>query len=191
MSKLFFHFSVEGFSNTYLLGPENGGDAVIFDPGTFDVHLLNLIEKNKFYIKHIFISHDHESHVRGLSTLRKVYDAQIHSASKTINMMESNVVKDGQTINAGEYSIKAIEVQGHSSDSLVFMCENMLFTGDVLSAGNIGKTADEYLHQRLIDEIRSKLFILDDNFFIFPGHGPPTTLEAEKKFNLYLGSKCG
>ena len=84
MSKLFFHFSVEGFSNCYLLGPENGGDAVIFDPGVFDLNLLELIENNNFYIRSVFITHDHNSHINGLKTLMKIYEAEIYSASKSI-----------------------------------------------------------------------------------------------------------
>ena len=187
MSKLFFHFSVDGFSNTYLLGPENGGDAVIFDPGTFDVNLLQLIEKNGFYIRHIFITHDHESHVRGLNTMLKVYDAQIYSGSDNIRGFPCRELEHGQKIQAGDYRIEALSLSGHSSDSLVFRCDHMLFTGDVLSAGNIGETADEFLHQHLLDEIRKKLLTMDDEHFIFPGHGPPTTLNAERKYNLSFG----
>jgi hydroxyacylglutathione hydrolase len=189
MSKLFFHFSVDGFSNTYLLGPEGGGEAVIFDPGTFDVHLLELIEKNGFYIKHIFITHSHESHIRGLRTMLKVYEATIYAGTASVLGFECQVPESGQIIQAGNYSIEAIEVRGHSSDSLVFKCDNMLFTGDVLSAGNIGETADEFLHKQLRDEISNKLLILEDNHFIFPGHGPPTTLNAEKQYNIIFGKE--
>lgn len=190
MSKLFFHFSVEGFSNTYLLGPESGGEAIVFDPGTFDGNLLELIENNNFYIKHIFITHDHESHIKGLRTMLRVYDAKIYSAGKEVGGFVSEQISDGQTVNAGEYAVTAMNVQGHSSDSMVYRCSDMLFTGDVLSAGRIGETTNEYLQQKLIDEISNKLFVFEKNLYIFPGHGPPTTLDTEKKYNLSLGSEC-
>ncbi len=190
MSKLFFHFSVEGFSNTYLLGPENGGDAIVIDPGVFDGNLLELIENNNFYVRHIFITHDHESHIKGLRTMLKVYEAKIYYAGKNVGGFPCEHLEDGQTVDAGDYKVNALNVQGHSSDSMVYRCSDMLFTGDVLSAGRIGETASEYLQQKLIDEIRTKLFILDKNLYIFPGHGPPTTLDTEKKYNLSLGSEC-
>ena len=188
MSKLFFHFSVEGFSNTYLLGPENGGDAIIIDPGTFDSNLLSLIENNNFYVKSVLITHNHESHTRGLRTLLKIYNAKIYSASKSIMGFPSIRLADGQELDLDGYFIKCLETPGHSGDSLVFQCDKMLFTGDVLAAGQIGETDSAYSHKRLLDEITNKLLTLEDNYYIFPGHGPPTSLNMEKKYNLSFGA---
>ena len=55
--KLFFHFSVSGFSNTYLLGKEDQGDAIIVDPGVMNVPLLNMIEGNGYYVRSILVTH--------------------------------------------------------------------------------------------------------------------------------------
>lgn len=189
MTKLFFHFSVDGFSNTYLLGPNDGGEAAIIDPGTFDCNMLELIEDNKMNIKHVFITHDHDSHIKGLKTLLKVYDATIYSASKEIKGFPCAQLVHNQKVQAGNYEITAWEVPGHSSDSLVFKCDQMLFTGDVLAAGHIGDTDNEYSRERLLNEIKRKILNIEDNLFIFPGHGPPTTLDTEKKFNITFGSE--
>ena len=78
--KFFSYFSVTGFSNSYIIGPDEGGNAILIDPGIFDVPLLNLIEDNKLYVKYILLTHSHESHISGLKTLLKVYDPKIDRA---------------------------------------------------------------------------------------------------------------
>ncbi len=62
----------------------------------------------------------------------------------------------------------------------------MLFTGDTLFAGGIGETASPYERALLLSSIRGKLLDLPEGVLVFPGHGPPSTLEVEKRFNPYL-----
>lgn len=183
MIKLFFHFSVYGFSNSYIISQEESRDALIIDPGIFELALLELIESHNLYIRHILVTHNHESHVKGITTLRKVYDAEIFSASRSICNFPSIPLSDGDTMLIGGFNVLALEVPGHSSDSLVYKIDQMLFTGDVIGAGRIGKTFDPYLGHLLHDRCRAKLFSFKENLYIYPGHGPPTTLDIERKFN--------
>ncbi|MFW5711371.1 MAG: MBL fold metallo-hydrolase [Spirochaetota bacterium] len=182
--KLYFHFAVVGFANTYLIGPPDGGDAILVDPGIMDKELLTLIENNRYYIKTILVTHHHNSHVKGIRTLKKIYDADIYSFSPYILDFPSIPIKDGDKfIAASDIEVEVIEVPGHSSDSLVYHIGGMVFTGDVLAAGRAGNTKNSFSRALLLRSIDEKLFNLPDTTLVLPGHGPPSTLKAEKMFN--------
>lgn len=181
--KVFYHFALTGFSNTYLIGPDEGGDSILIDPGIMDVELLKLIEDNNFYVKNILITHAHNSHYHGIRTLLKVYNSEIYSASPRIMDYKSNRLKDGDNIELSGFKISILEIPGHSSDSLVFKIKDMLFTGDVLRAGQVGTTTNKYARAILISAIKEKIFTMNEKLLIFPGHGAPSTIKAEKLLN--------
>ncbi len=184
--KLFFHFVLSNFSNTYLLGPAEGGDAVIIDPGVMDLPLLNLIERNNFYIRHILVTHNHDSHVNGIKTLRKIYDAEIYSNMPLPFETDFNRIEDGDHLRLGDLKVDIINIPGHSPDSMIFKINNMLFTGDVLLSGTIDRDLTISQMKILKDKIHARIFTLDEDMLIFPGHGSPSTIRTEKAFNPYL-----
>ena len=187
--KIFFHFSVIGFSNTYLVGNTGGGDAILIDPGHMDIKLLKLIEENNFYIKYILLTHRHPSHTEGLRTLMKIYDSEIYANSPFIMDYKVNTLSDGSSITLSDIPISASLIPGHSSDSLVYKIQDALFTGDVLMSGRLGSTNSSLSRSLLIRSIQEKILPLDDNTLIFPGHGAPTTLFVEKMINPILKNK--
>jgi glyoxylase-like metal-dependent hydrolase (beta-lactamase superfamily II) len=65
----------------------------------------------------------------------------------------------------------------------VYLIDTMLFTGDVLTAGLVGSTASAYGAATQMNKLRSRLLSLPGDYLVFPGHGPPSTLEAERRFN--------
>ncbi len=184
--KVFYHFSVIGFSNTYLIGPEEGAEAVIVDPGIFDVELLSLIEDNGYYIKAVLITHNHDNHTHGVRTLKKVYNADIYCALSSLCDFDCRRIKHGQTLHLAGLDFGVISIPGHSSDSMVFKTGNVVFTGDTLYAGMTGSTKNSYSRALLYNSIQEKLFTLPDDTIILPGHGPPSTIRAEKMFNPFL-----
>jgi hydroxyacylglutathione hydrolase len=189
--KLFSHFAVIGFSNTYLLGPDEGGDAVIIDPGVMDIELLKLVEGNKFYVRHILVTTPHEAHVQGLKTLLRIYDATIYSGAATVLDFPDRQVHDGDTLDLSGFKADVFNVSGHSKDSIVYKIEDALFTGDAIGAGRLGDSPNAYASAILKSTIQEKIAPLPDSLLIFPGHGPPTTLEAERKFNPAFASTAG
>ena len=184
--RFFSHFSDTNFSNTYLLGPDITGDAVLIDPGVFDAGLLKLIESHKFYIRYVLISHAHNAHINGIKTLLKVYDALLFSFNPTVLEFPSRQIKGGDHLQLGEFDIEVIETPGHSRDSVSFKLNSLVFTGDALSSGLVGKTETDYERSLLLSSLRKLLHRLDDNTMIFSGHGPPTKAGIEKRFNPYL-----
>ncbi|HKK65845.1 MAG TPA: MBL fold metallo-hydrolase [Clostridia bacterium] len=182
--KLYFHFAVVGFANTYLIGPNGGGDAIIVDPGIMDKELLTLIEGNKYTVRTILVTHHHNSHVKGIRTLKKIYDADIYAFSPYIIDFPSIPIKDGDKFTAASgIEVEVIEVPGHSSDSLIYHIGGMVFTGDVLAAGRVGNTKNSFSRALLLRSISEKLFSLPETTLVLPGHGPPSSLKAEKMFN--------
>ena len=184
--KIFFHFSVEGFSNTYIIGPDDGGDAIIIDPGAMNVALLELIESNDYYIRSALLTHSHDSHSRGLKTLFKIYDMEIYAGTESVLDFTCTNISDKENIDICGIPVCAIPIQGHSSDSLVFITGEYMFTGDTFGAGTLGSAPSAYASELLSKEIRTKILSIDRNFLIFPGHGSPSTLEAERLTNPSL-----
>jgi glyoxylase-like metal-dependent hydrolase (beta-lactamase superfamily II) len=186
--KLFFQYCSYGFSNCYILGSDDSGTpesnaAIIVDPGSMENITLETIENNNFDIKAVLVTHDHISHVRGLRTLKRIYNAEVFAVNQNIMDHKTTMVKDGDQFNIAGFSVEVISIPGHSSDSLVYRIRGMLFTGDVLTAGLVGSTASAYGATTQMNKLRSRLLSLPGDYLVLPGHGPPSTLEAERRFN--------
>jgi hydroxyacylglutathione hydrolase len=187
--KFFSLFSRMGFSNTYLVGPDRGGDAVLVDPGVFDAPLLQAVEEHQLYVRSILITHAHNAHINGIRALLKVYSAEIYANQPSVLDFPAHHVQDGDKLLLGEFTVRVMETPGHSIDSLCFMLGHIVFTGDTLSAGGTGATRDGYARAVLLESVRRKLLPLGDEVLIFPGHGPPTKIGIEKLYNPLLGEK--
>jgi glyoxylase-like metal-dependent hydrolase (beta-lactamase superfamily II) len=144
---------------------------------------LENIENSNFDLKAVLITHDHIGHVRGLRTLKRIYNAEVYAVNQFILDHKTNMIKDGDFFNVADFLVEVISIPGHSSDSVVYRIGNLLFTGDVLTAGLVGKTASAYGATTQINKLRSRLLSLPGDYIVLPGHGPPSTLEAERRFN--------
>jgi glyoxylase-like metal-dependent hydrolase (beta-lactamase superfamily II) len=173
-----------GGSNSYVVGTENAPkEAILIDPGIMDVSILNSIEENGYKLRAVLVTHGHLSHVNGIKTLKRIYDVDIYCISPVIKENKTIPVRDGEILRIGSFCVEVIAVAGHSADSAVFRIERMLFTGDAISAGLTGRTASVYAAANQINALRGKILSLPGDYSIFPGHGPPTSLEAERRFN--------
>ena len=184
--KIYHHYSLYGFSNVYLVGNDDTKQAFVVDPAEMNAALLGHIEKNGYELKAVFITHNHNHHVRGLKTLLKIYEVQVYAANASVAGFPCKAVRDGESISTCGYSIEVLSVPGHSPDSLVFRTGGLLFTGDALHAGLIGKTLSSYNAVTLADRLRAKVLDQADEYVILPGHGPPSTVGTERRFNVGL-----
>ena len=189
---IYFHYCLYGFSNCYIVGTDDSEDptaprsALIVDPGCMDEKLVEFIEKNDYTVRAILITHDHDNHVHGLKTFKKIYNAEVFAVDPTVCEQRATIVHDGDILDLAPFSVEVFSVPGHSADSAVFRIERVLFTGDVMSAGLVGTTASSYGRAVQSAAIRSKILSLPGDFVVLAGHGPPTTLEAERRFNAGL-----
>jgi glyoxylase-like metal-dependent hydrolase (beta-lactamase superfamily II) len=182
--KLFFHYCSFGFSNCYVLGKEDGPESILVDPGNMDKQILDFIEGNNFYPKAILITHDHPGHVHGIRTLKRIYQSEVFAINRVVRDHKTTPVKDGDRVDIGPFTVEVISIPGHSADSAVYKIDRMLFTGDVLTAGMLGTTASAYGAATQLNKLRSRLFSLPGDYTVLPGHGPPSSLEAERRFNV-------
>jgi glyoxylase-like metal-dependent hydrolase (beta-lactamase superfamily II) len=173
-----------------LLGTEapETPEAILIDPGHIDMALIDQIEDSGYSLRAVLITHEHKHHYRGLRTLKQIYDVDIYAVNQTIAGHKVCVVQDGNTIDIGPFHIKVISIPGHSSDSVIYRIDHLLFTGDVLSAGLVGRTDSTYSDATQMITLRNKIFTLPGNYILLPGHGPPSSLKAEQAFNLGIQS---
>ncbi|MGL4987575.1 MAG: MBL fold metallo-hydrolase [Treponemataceae bacterium] len=185
--KIYTHLSIEGFSNCYIVGNEKTREALIIDPGKITKEILFQIEDNKYRLAAVLVTHKHKSHYRGLQTLQKIYHPLVYAFDYEIAGVPATVIKDDGFFYEAGLRIDYYSVPGHTVDSVVFKIEQVLFTGDTLTAGMLAKTNHVYAKQTLEKNVLQKLITQNDNMIVMPGHGPPSTIAAEKKINLSIG----
>jgi hydroxyacylglutathione hydrolase len=184
--KLYQLYSLYGFSNVYMLGNEATKEALVVDPAEMNVALLDQIEKDSYALKGILITHNHAHHVRGLRTMLKIYDAPVFAANAQVLGVPCRIVRDGESFALCGVTIDVYSVPGHSPDSIVYRVDRLLFTGDALHAGLIGRTLSPYNAVTLAERLQARILAQPDDCVILPGHGPPSTVGTERRFNVGL-----
>jgi glyoxylase-like metal-dependent hydrolase (beta-lactamase superfamily II) len=177
-------------TNCYVVGSDFEVDppgtpriALIIDPGHSDQEVFDFIEDNEYTLGAVLLTHEHQNHVRGLRTLMKIYQAPVYAMNPIILEYKTLMIRDASVFTVGPFSIETISVPGHALDSLIFRIDRLLFTGDALSAGLVGRTSSAYGARLQANALLSKVFSLPGDYVVLPGHGPPSSLNAERRFN--------
>jgi hydroxyacylglutathione hydrolase len=194
--------------NCYILADEETKEAVVIDPGGDEDEILDVLNRNKFKLKYIIDTHGHFDHVDANQPLREATGAQlaIHEAdaqmlsqpSAEAMMFTGNrlrvsaadvLLKEGDVLTFGKYRLKVLHTPGHTPGgiSLVLEGHTYVYVGDLLFQGSIGRTDfPGGSYEALIDAVKTKIFPLGDNYSVFPGHGPVTTVAQERKYNPFF-----
>ncbi|MDR0645200.1 MAG: MBL fold metallo-hydrolase [Treponema sp.] len=192
--QVYFHTTSPGARNSYIIGSESQDKtAVLIDPARIDQTLVNIIEDNSYTLAGVLITHDHSNHVSGLRTLERIYKTNVYAVNPLILGYKTIMVHDGDKFSIGPFEIEVFSVPGHAFDAAVYKIERIIFTGDALSAGLVGKTASSYGEKVQVTALYSKILTLQGDYIVLPAHGPPSSIEAERRFNagiqLYEHSK--
>ena len=189
--KIYFHLNLEGFSNCYLVVNELTKEAIIVDPGIVTSQIIENIELCGYKLTSVLVTHNHGSHVHGLQTLQKIYDLQIYAADWEVAGEKTFVLRDEGIIQTAGLTVGYMSLPGHTPDSMVYKIGNVLFTGDVISAGKIGSSTNKFSEKALIKNIQQKILSQQEDTILMPGHGPPTTVAAEILFNTDINPREG
>ena len=210
--KLFLHRAVGPLAcNCYVVGEEATRLAIVIDPGGDAEELATEITEQRLIITAIVATHAHFDHIIAAERLRALTGAPfiLHDDDRPLLdwMQESGRLflgvelppppevdtsaKEGDHITAGEVALEVVHTPGHSPGSISLVAPDVVFSGDTLFASSIGRTdlpgGDG---QALLDAVRSKLFTLDGDLAVYPGHGPTTTLETERAHNPFVGDNA-
>jgi hydroxyacylglutathione hydrolase len=198
--------------NTYLVYDETN-EAVVIDAGCISEieqrALKNYIEENNLVLKRVLNTHLHFDHQFGNKFLNTTYGIKPEACKEDEYLLENVVaqtrsfgvatdeeaqplgdyITDNQELKFGNTILKALHVPGHSPGSMAFYEEKVgvLFAGDVLFRGSIGRTdLPKGDYATLIHSITTKLLPLPDSTVVYCGHGPSTTIGFERKNNPFL-----
>lgn len=182
--KIYPHYSDQGSVNSYLVGNETCKEALIIDPGKITGEVLDHIEQNGYRLTAVCITHNHfYHHGYGLRTLLKIYNPKIYAADQVLVQRSGKALRGDCILTIAGFAVECLSVPGHSPDSYLFKIKHCIFTGDSLTAGTPGHTLHSFAAKTLTEQLSKKLLRYDDSLLLFPGHGPPSTIGAERRFN--------
>jgi len=200
------------YKNGFVLACEITREAVLIDPGDEVEQLLDLVRSEQLTVLHLLLTHGHVDHVSGVGRAKAVLGAPVYlhrgdlvlyeAAAQQAAFFGFNVdqpppvdrfFEGGDRIAFGRYQARVHHTPGHSPGGVCLQVGPQgkpgaqLFVGDTLFAGSIGRTdlpgAD---YDALIRSITQVLFSFPDDAHVYPGHGPKTTIGAERRTNPFL-----
>jgi glyoxylase-like metal-dependent hydrolase (beta-lactamase superfamily II) len=186
---------------SYLLGPEQGLDTAVVDPGFEVEKVLSQVKADGRRIVLALLTHTHGDHTAGLARIVRETDSPVYvhplekeraqAALGGVEQPALHPVKDGDEIPLGELVIKAIHTPGHTPGGLCYRVNDKLFTGDTLFVNGSGRCDLSGGDPRaLYDSLYKKLMVLPDDTQVLSGHDygdiPISSLAREKQRNPYL-----
>lgn len=178
--------------------------ALVIDPGGVFTDLEMILKDNEADLEAILLTHAHFDHIEGIESILRKHDVPVYLNPRefdflkdpTLNVSEMFITRytcqiqptemhEGKN-TIGHFEVTALYTPGHSIGSMVFLIDQVMFSGDCLFQGSIGRTdmATGSMDQMMSSlEKLKKLYI---NYIVYPGHGPATTLAQEKQWNPYL-----
>ena len=186
-------------ANCYVVNCPKTQEAIIIDPG-FDApqeaeQICRYVDKSTLKVKFIVNTHGHSDHTRGDSTLKKKYGVPIcihaYDAHRLIGLGENtqpaNILLENEVLlKFGKVTLKIMHTPGHTPGSISLVGEKLIFTGDTLFAGGIGRTDLPGGSDRDMRLSLEKLLRLPEHYVVYPGHGVASTIGEEKRVNPFL-----
>jgi len=189
-------------TNCYVVNSQETKEAIIIDPGvefsSEAEQIFDYITQGALKVKLIVNTHGHQDHVNGDAIFQKKYNVPIYIHKYDAPFIEglekgefpaTVLLEDDSLITFGNESLKVMHTPGHTPGSICLLGERLVFTGDTLFAGGIGRTdfpegSDADMRMSL-----QKLVCLPDYFLVYPGHGATSIIGEEKRVNPFLNSE--
>lgn len=194
--------------NCYFIEDAETGNIAVVDPGDNSNNLSKLIVEKSDKIKYILLTHGHFDHIGYAKELKNLTNAQVVISKidepflsdgnlnlslpffgRSVPTVTADItLNDGDEIMLGNTVIKYISTPGHTAGSGCYIADNAIFTGDTLMKLSMGRT--DFPTSSNTDMLASlkKLYNLNQNYTVCPGHGGTSTLDYERKYNPYLNN---
>ena len=194
-------------TNCYIIGSETSRQGIIIDPGDEAERILKEVRDSDLDIKIIILTHGHSDHTAALKEVKAETAAPIAIHTEDVGTLKQKLLgvfmgagfksppppdrllNDGDVVSVSGLELTVIYTPGHSRGSICLLGDGVLFSGDTLFNGGIGRSdlpGSGGNHEQLIESIRNRLLVLDDAIKVYPGHGPDTTIGAERRGNPFL-----
>lgn len=194
-------------ANCYLVICRQTGQAAVIDPGGEPERILAAIEKQGAKVQYIINTHGHADHIAANAAVKKATGAPILVHAQDAGYLTDTkkslllylgqdqagppadrLLREGDIIAVGQdITLEVLHTPGHTPGGISLKGEGLVFTGDTLFAGSIGRTDfPGGSFSTLINSIRDKLLPLEDATRVYPGHGPESTIGAERATNPFL-----
>lgn len=189
-------------TNCYVIFSEN--DAVIIDPAANAQAIIDALNENNITPTKIFLTHAHPDHFGALDNIREQYGIEAYICEKDEKMLEErskelkNMLGKYESIKADKYYksgdkilfentfFEVIETPGHTPGGVCLKIDDILFSGDTLFLGSIGRTDLPGGNFDVILQSLDNLMKLDSNVIVLPGHGDSTAIGYEKIHNPFI-----
>lgn len=194
--------------NCYLFWDDMTRDGVIIDPGADGGTVVQAIAHYGITPRAVLLTHGHGDHIGAVREVMEKFDLPLYAAAKEVPLLTSPAANlsafmgqaittpkpdvalgDEQVVAWGPLQLRVLATPGHSPGGICFLDETdgVLFCGDALFQGSIGRTdLPGCSHETLIESIQKKILTLPDTVICYPGHGPHTTVGAERRTNPFL-----
>lgn len=193
-------------TNCYVLSDEETKNAIIIDAPDEAEKIISYINESRLSVKAIVLTHGHFDHILALREIKFLTNAPIYAHVNSKRFLHDGTdnlchyvgiewtpididitLNDGDSVAVGEISLNVLHTPGHTSDCISLYGNDVLFSGDTLFAGSIGRTDHPTgSMEQEINSIKQKLLCLPDSTPVYPGHGQSTTIGKERSENPYL-----
>ena len=177
--------------NCYLLKCLKTGEAALVDPGAQIDRILAHIEEEQARVTHILLTHGHGDHVGALGAAKAATGGRVCCSERDYGLLGGHQeavdvpVEDGWFTTIGHLAVSAMSLPGHTPGGTGFAFDGGIFSGDALFAGSLGGAQGD-AYQGQIRAVGEKVLSRQAGTRIFPGHGPLTTVEDERRHNPFF-----